>query len=355
MVWASLVEELEIESGPFGTAQLISALVATLVVIIYARLSGWRGPRLVAASGAGIVMASMLAMVVADSFALLVLALALMGLGTGLTDGAMTQGSIDWEQAIRRRRMSFFHAGFSIGAVAGSFGAGGLLAADLSYRIPLLLVAALHVGILALTAAIRFPPVETAPRSSHFSDIGDVLGSRAVRALVLIILLSIVVESGVFVWGVIYIQTDLQGSIAIASIGYGAFNVAMFTGRMLDARIVGRFGTRLSLTASGLGLVLGGVLLILAWTPVVGMVALILTGLGVAGIYPTVMSAAGDRLPGRSGTLSAVIMTATYLGGMLTPAAMGWVAQFGSLRIAMATIGLSGAGILLLARVADGE
>ena len=351
VVWASLVDELQIDSGPFGTAQLVSALVSTVIVLAYARLSGWKGPRLIAAVGAAFVAISMLVMTGAGSLAVLVLALALMGLGTGLSDGAMTQGSVDWEQATRRRRMSLFHAGFSIGAVAGSLGTGGMLAVGLSFHTPLIVVAILHVGLLVLTAVIRFPPVESVPRTSRFSDFGDVLAIKAVRALVLIILLSIVVEVAVFIWGVIYIQTELDGSDVIGGISYGAFNAAMFTGRMLNAPIVARHGARFSLAASGAGLVVGGMLLIIAWSPAIGMVALVLTGLGVAGVYPTVMSSAGDRLPGRSGSLAAIIMTATYLAGMLTPPLMGWIAQFGSLRIAMAAVGLSGVGIFLLARV----
>jgi fucose permease len=348
VVWASLVEEIDVESGPFGTAQLGSAAISTVIVVAYARLSGWRGPRLIAAAGAGVVAGAMIVMTTADTLALLVLALALMGLGTGLTDGAMTQGSVDWEQAARRRRMSLFHAGFSSGAVIGAFGTGGLLAADVSFQVPLLLVAALHVALLLLTVGVRFPPVENRPRTSRFSDIGDVLASTAVRALVLIILLSIVVEIGVFIWGVIYIQNDLGGSALIGGIGYGAFNAAMFAGRLLNAPLVDRRGARTSLAVSGVGLIIGGVLLVAAWGPVVGLVALTLTGFGVAGIYPTVMSAAGDRLPGRSGTLASVVMTATYSAGIVTPPLMGWIAQFGSLRISMAAIALSGAGILWL-------
>lgn len=350
VVWASMVEALEVESGPFGTAQLASALVSTVVVVAYARLAGWRGPRLIAASGALVVAASMLALAAVDSLALLVVALALMGLGTGLTDGAMTQGSVDWEQATRRRRMSLFHAGFSIGAMFGALGAGGLLVLGLEFRFPLAIVAGAHLVLLLLTLFVGFPPTETAPRASRFGDFGDVLASRAVRALVLIILLSIIVEIAVFIWGVIYIQTELDGSELAGGAGYAAFNGAMFAGRLLNGRLVARRGARVSLALSGAGLVIGGVALVAAWNPLVGLIALTLTGFGVAGIYPTVMSAAGDLLPGRSGALAGVMMTATYSAGIMTPPALGWIAQFGSLRVSMIAVALAGAGTLWLTR-----
>jgi MFS family permease len=353
VVWASLVEEIDIESGLFGTAQLVSALVSTVVVVTYARLAGWRGPRVIAASGTLVVVAAMLALAAVDSLGLLVVALALMGLGTGLTDGAMTQGSVDWEQCTRQRRMSLLHAGFSVGAMLGALGAGGLLAFGLSYRLPLALVAGAHLLLLLLTLFISFPPTDTAPRASRFGDFGDVLASRAVRALVLIILLSIVVEIAIYVWAVIYIENELGGSDLAGGAGYAAFNGAMFAGRLANGGLVDRRGTRASLSVSGAGLVIGGAALVAAWNPLVGLIALALTGLGVAGIYPTVMSAAGDLLPGRSGALASVMMTATYAAGIVTPPALGWIAQFGSLRIAMIAIALSGIGTLWLVRWLD--
>lgn len=353
VIWASLVDELEIKSGPFGTAQLASAVVSTVVVLAYARLSGWRGPRLLAMSGAAAVAVAMAVLAAAGSLATLTLGLAVMGLGTGLTDGAMTQGSVDWEQATRRRRMNLFHAGFSMGAMAGALGTGGLLALELDYRVPLLVVAVTHILLLLVTIPIRFPPVEAKPRSSRFDDFGDVLGSTAVRAAIVIIFLSIIVEIAVFIWGVIYIETDLRGSSLIGGLAYGAFNGAMFAGRLLNVSLVERRGATLSLALSGAGLVLGGVVMIAAWDATVGLVAMVLTGFGVAGIYPTVMSVAGERLPGRSGTLASVIMTATYGANIFTPPLLGWIAQFSSLRVAMIAIALSGAGILWLTRWLD--
>lgn len=350
VIWASLVDVLGIESGPFGTAQLVSALVSTVVVLAYARLAGWQGPRTLAAAGTVAIATAMLAMTAASSLATLTLALAVMGLGTGLTDTAMTQGSVDWEQATGRRRMNLFHAGFSIGAVIGALVAGGLLGLGLDYRAPLLTVAVAHILLLAMTAAIRFPPTETKPRSSRFDDFGDVLGSNTVRAAVVIILLSIVVETAIFIWGVIYIATDLEGSSLIGGLAYGAFNGAMFAGRLLNVSLVERRGATVSLALSGAGLMLGGMVMIASWNAAVGLLAMIVTGFGVAGIYPTVMGVAGERLPGRSGTLASVMMTATYGANIFTPPLLGWIAQFSSLRVSMIAIALSGAGILWLTR-----
>ncbi len=123
----------------------------------------------------------------------------------------------------------------------------------------------------------------------------------------------------------------------------------MFAGRIANTPFVERYGSRVSLLVSGIGIGLGGLLLIAASTVPLAVAALALIGLGVAGIFPTVMSAAAERLPDRSGALTTVVMTVAYLAFMLTPPAVGWIAEFSSLRAAMLLVALSGAGILWLA------
>jgi hypothetical protein len=44
------------------------------------------------------------------------------------------------------------------------------------------------------------------------------------------------------------------------------------------------------------------------------------------------------------------MMTATYSAGIMTPPALGWIAQFGSLRVSMIAVALAGAGTLWLTR-----
>jgi hypothetical protein len=61
------------------------------------------------------------------------------------------------------------------------------------------------------------------------------------------------------------------------------------------------------------------------------------------------MSAAAARLPDRSRELTAVVMIVTYLAFMVTPPAIGWVAELSSLRIAMILLPVSGGAIVWLA------
>jgi hypothetical protein len=57
--------------------------------------------------------------------------------------------------------------------------------------------------------------------------------------------------------------------------------------------------------------------------------------------------------PGQSGTLAGGILAAVYLSFMLAPPVIGWLAELFSLQAALLTVGLSGLGMLWLARDVD--
>jgi MFS family permease len=351
VIWAELVHELRIGEGPFGSAQLASAFVSTVIVLLYARLSRRTGTRPIALVGLGLLIVTQLGLAWAGSLLALVVVLALTGAASGLYDGSMTQASVDWERAARRTRMNLLHAGFSIGAVAGAVSAGIALAANIDYRAILIGVTVLCALVWGATFTVRYPPTAppAEPSSRAGSDWRAVLGLPAVRALIGIILCSIIIESVAFVWAVIYLREELGASAFIGGASFALFNATMFAGRLINVPLVTRFGPRLSLLASGVGIGLGGLLLIAATSIPLAVAALGLIGLGVAGIFPTVMSAAAAQLPNRSGALTTVVMTVCYLAFMVTPPAIGWIAQLQSLRAALLLVPLTGLAIVALA------
>ncbi|HCG28186.1 MAG TPA: hypothetical protein DEU95_00150 [Chloroflexi bacterium] len=348
VVWAEMVDALRIGSGAFGTAQLAASFASIAAVVLYARVAARTGTRSIALVGLALITASMLGLAGAGSLATLIVALAILGAGTGLLDGAMIQGSVDWERLARRARMNVMHAGFSIAAVVGAIGAGIGLAAGASYNALLVGAAGFSLLTFVATLFIAYPPTGESAREER-GDWRGVLASGAVRTLIGIILFGIVVESVAFIWAVIYLREELGASAAAGGASFALFNATMFAGRLANTPLVARSGPRVSLLASGIGIGAGGLLLVVAGSVPLAMAALALVGLGVAGIFPTVMSAAAARLPDRSRELTAVVMIVTYLAFMVTPPAIGWVAELSSLRIAMILLPVSGGAIVWLA------
>jgi MFS family permease len=107
--------------------------------------------------------------------------------------------------------------------------------------------------------------------------------------------------------------------------------------------------------AAGLTVVIGMALALATEEPPLILAGFLVVGLALAGVVPVVFSLAGDAAPGRSGGASSVITTIGYAGFLVGPGLIGAVAELTSLRLALATIVVTGLSISLLAGVAGGR
>ena len=342
VLWVELLAVLQVSEGPFGTAQLTSTFVSTTILLRYAPLAAWLSPKLLTVIG--LVLAAVAVVILSRTSTLwgFVASLALLGAGTGLLDGAMNQTAIDWEHATRRPVMNFIHACFSGGAVLGALGAGAGLGMGWNYGQVLIAVALIYGISAALTLTVRFPPVNVPEKAVETGAWRPIVRDPTLRALMLICGLRIIVESVIFLWVVIYIRTELVAPVVFGSVAFAVFNGAMFVGRLVNGLIVAWWGARISLLLSGVGLILGTVMLVTTSNVAIAIGALLLLGLAVAGVFPTVVTAAGVVLAGQSGALTGALMTMAYVCFMLAPPVIGWVAEWSSLRMAFTLVGLCG-------------
>ena len=278
-------------------------------------------------------------------------ALAVLGVGMGLFETAVNGAAMDWESSGGRPLLNALHAGYSAGAVGGAIGAGLLL--GLGWRPEgILLLLALPGPVLAgATRAVSFP-VPAGPPARHDAPGAPGAARSGVRRLFrgpLLLLAAVaalgsVGESVANLWSVIYLSELGAGAVA-GGAAFALANAAMLAGRVLNGPLVARHGARPSLLLSGAGLLLASGLLLLPGVPL-AVAGFALTGLAVAGIVPTTLSAAGRLAPGHSGAVSGGLMAAVYLAFAVCPPLVGWLAERASLQAALLVVGLSGAGIL---------
>ncbi len=106
------------------------------------------------------------------------------------------------------------------------------------------------------------------------------------------IVLGVSVEFCMIFWSADYIEQVLGLSKANAAQAVSLFLAAMIVGRLLGSRLVQRFSTRVVITAS---IVIAGIGFLLFWrteNTLIGLSGLFLTGLGVANLYPLILSLA---------------------------------------------------------------
>jgi len=155
-------------------------------------------------------------------------------------------------------------------------------------------------------------------------------------------------ENTMYDWSALYFQKQVNPDKTIATAAFVVYLVAMTAGRFFGDRIVTRMGIKAVLKFSGLFIffgLLGAVVLPYTITAALGFV---LVGFGVSCVVPMVFSLAGKSKNMSSSSALASISTIGYLGFVLVPPFVGYIAQTSGLRVSFALIALFGAVIVFL-------
>ena len=226
--------------------------------------------------------------------------------------------------------MSFSHAMWSLGVALGTLPAGLFSAFDVPVSTHLFIVGApLAAGLLFGYRFACPDRVHDGPPQPAFA-----LPRGPLLYFGLICFCGAIIEGGMSDWIAVFTEDTMGYSSLRAAGAYGAFATAMFLARIAGDSITERFGAALTvryglaIAAVGLAVGLTGVFPLM----VVGFFAV---GLGIAGIFPAVFRAAG-RLPGHApGPAMAAAVTLGYVGFLLGPATIGFLAEATTLQIAL--------------------
>ncbi|MEV4864845.1 MFS transporter [Streptomyces ossamyceticus] len=298
--------------------------------------------------------------------------LLIFGAAFGGINVAFNSAAVDLVAALRRPVMSGFHAAFSLGGMIGA-GLGGLVAGSLSATRHLLGITV--IGLLVTAVAGRtllrhgppappMPPTpptppERLPAAADGAPAGpndprghaggdghsdgeghsDGDGRSGTRGLVvtfgLIALCTAYGEGALADWGALHLEEDLNASPGVAAIGYSCFALAMTVGRLTGTTLLERLGRTRVLVAGGATATAGMLLGSLApsvWATLLGFA---ITGLGLANIFPVAIERAGV-LAGPDGVATA--STLGYLGMLLGPPTIGFLAEWHSLPAALTSV-----------------
>ena len=106
------------------------------------------------------------------------------------------------------------------------------------------------------------------------------------------IVLVVSAEFCMISWSADFLQNGLGIPRANAAQAVSLFMISMILGRMAVSRLVQRYSSRLLVSAEILMALAGFLIFWLAASPALAMAGLFLTGLGVAGLYPLILSMA---------------------------------------------------------------
>jgi len=150
---------------------------------------------------------------------------------------------------------------------------------------------------------------------------------------------------------VIFLHERGAGTMT-GALAFALLSAAMLVGRLANAPLLDRLGAAASMQLSGLALVASSILLVLPGGTLQTIGAFTIMGLGVAGIVPTVLTAGARHVPGQTGAVAGGVLAAVYVSFAIAPLLIGYLGDLLSLRVALLLVGVSGLGIVRLARAA---
>ncbi|MEL6968011.1 MAG: MFS transporter [Pseudomonadota bacterium] len=268
-------------------------------------------------------------------FGALVVLMLVAGFFIGVTEVAMNSAADREERMCGVRIMSRAHGFWSMGSLVGAM-FGGLTAsigfgfvAHFSIVLPVVILA----GGVALMVLKQRGNSDADPQPSDEQK-AFALPARGIMLLCLFPVGIMLIEGAFIDWSALFVRDTLSGSIAQASLVYAVFSLSMMITRLSGDWIQDRFALLTVARVSCLLAVLG--ISLFAFSPSVSfaLVAALLSGIGVAIIYPMAMTVAAAR-PGRAEDNVAAMSLFAFTAFMIAPPLLGLIIDTVGMRAAL--------------------
>jgi len=356
--WASRIpqvkQQLDLDSSELGLVLLAMAAGSVIALPLSGPVVTRFGARAVVSrmatvAGAGLVTIAFgcrigVAPVVVGLFAL--------GVGTGSWDVAMNVHGAAVERHRARAIMPRFHAGFSIGAVAGALGGAAMVALGVSVTA--------HLAIVGLAVASGVPMAVQPFIGDHVDanpgppSSGAGAARRSLRAWretrtlligVFVLALAFAEGSGTD-WISLAMIDGHRARPVIGTLAFAVFLAAMTAGRWCGPRLLDEHGRVPVLRATLILAIAGLVMFTLGSGIEVAFAGTVLWGAGISLGFPVGMSAGADD-PSLAAARVSVISSIGYCAFVAGPPLLGFLAQrytlLHALSVVIALLVLAGA------------
>lgn len=274
----------------------------------------------------------------------LVIVLFLFGFLNNVFEIAMNTQAVGIEELYKRSIMASFHGLWSLAGFTGV--AIGTLAIALKWPfwMHFVLVGAL-CWILVFYSWRYLLPEDGASESQPLFAKPD----SNILKLGLIAFASLITEGTMFDWSGVYFKTVVTVPEALTTLGSIAFMATMAGGRFAADRFVTRFGISKILQFSGIISTTGLLLAVMFPNIYTATLGFLLVGIGVSSVVPLVLALAGKSKTMAPGMAIAAVSTVGFLGFLIGPPMIGFIAQATNLRWSFLLIAILGFGTTLLA------
>lgn len=283
----------------------------------------------------------------APNVTILIVCLMAFGLASNLVNVSLNTQAVDLEAIYKKTIMASFHGLWSTaGFVAAAIGA-VMIGQEVSPSIHFFFISILVLIAMYFCSKALLPGKPEAVVKSSFS-----FPDRSILSLGLIAFLSMMCEGAMFDWSGIYFKKVIQAEGAWIGAGYVAFMTTMAGTRFIADKFKEKFGLIIVMRVSGLLIFSGLMISVLFPNVMSAMLGFFMVGSGVSALVPMVFSEAGRSTKIAPSAAIAAVSTIGFLGFLIGPPVIGWIAGLSSLRISFALIAFIGLSIAVLAKKA---
>lgn len=336
--WAPMVpyikDKFQLDDAQLGTILLAIGFGSLLVMPVAGWLIRYLGSKKMIVYG-GFFFSILLPLltIISTPFSL-TFVLFLFGAACGIMNISINAQAVEIEAKSAQTLMSGFHCFFSLGGLFGALALSGLL--ELKLPLPL---AALVIAFLIFFLLIKEKKnllSDTLQKSNQPTGTKYSFFSLNIFLLGMCCFISFMAEGSMLNWSAEFLHSSKEYPRTYAGIGYALFSIAMAFGRLMGDRIIAAFN-KYFIFQTGCWTAGCGFLIIVYFNIWYSeLLGFCLIGLGISNIVPILFSSAGKI----SNSALPLVTSLGYIGGLVGPGVIGFLAQFTSLSFALGSLSI---------------
>ena len=347
--WACRIPDIktQLHLSDAGLGSVLFALPVGLMCSL--PLSGWLvshlGSKRVMLIGALMYPATLVLLGLTTSVWQLVIGLLFFGLFSNMCNIAVNTQAVGVEALYGRSIMASFHGLWSLAGFTGAAIGALVVSKNMSTFTHFCLIFTAALFLVLMAHRYTLPEDEKSDEPKPIFVVPD----AAILKLGLIAFGSMVCEGTMFDWSGVYFQKVVKVEKEYVTLGYVAFMSTMAGGRFAADWVVTRMGSAAVLQGSGILIAIGLLISVIFPQLVPATIGFLLVGIGVSSVVPLVYGLAGKSKTMTPGMALASVSTIGFLGFLIGPPLIGFIAQAASLRWSFTLIAVLGLATTMLA------
>jgi MFS family permease len=272
----------------------------------------------------------------------LIICLLIYGFASNSVNISVNTQAVATEELYQKPILASFHGIWSLAGFTGA-GIGTLM---IGKRI----IPLHHFAMILILTILIVAIVSKYLKNDKVASTGPVfvMPDSSLIKLGIIAFCSMICEGAMFDWSVIYFKKVVLANGAWMGAGYTAFMLTMATGRFIADWFAHRFGLKRTLQISGLLTATGLLTAVIFPHLYTALIGFLLVGFGVSSVVPLVYSAAGKSKTMSAGVALAAVSTIGFMGFLIGPPVIGFIAGIASLRASFTLIAAMGLCVAII-------